>query len=480
MERTITSSLSNPKFQENIRSIRSRQIDLDDEQLYKNNCYQFFDKKNNRYKNKEEIIDNFKCQYTKNRNRILYYKRNDKNEYDFVSKTKLDQFKCIDDYKEKYDPEKKLDGHISLQETDLYLNCSDNSFRELNSDYDDILKYAYNLAEELHVDEQIKKFIINLVIYTNIDKDSLKEVFSGAFVIIRDKGFFYNTFRCESARFCDTKKILSESSHDSLSKDQQYRIGNGILYNCSEDGTCNLNESNNVFDLLVGTSPIENFYGDTWFQFEYANILGNWNKYVLHAYSFVKHKLSGKNVGPLGESSYAEYVQPLILDICIPETCNEINQSETKCQPIACVRPKIDLHSFSDNYMLRNHIILSYYKYLKDLIKSNFRSTSNITIENVYRLFQREYDSYDFTNIIIPYLSNLSSTDNYKYNREQIIEIVFLIYYYANNNITNYEEITQKLNDRYLSSRLKGGRKKQRKTRKNKKLYRNRKTRRNY
>ena len=80
-------------------------------------------------------------------------------------------------------------------------------------------------------------------------------------------------------------------------------------------------KSNSSFDVLIGTSIIEPFYGCTWFQFEYANLNNAYNKYLLHGYSYAKHVWSKQNVGPLGESKYAEYVDILILDV---EGCEEI------------------------------------------------------------------------------------------------------------------------------------------------------------
>lgn len=275
----------------------------------------------------------------------------------------------------------------------------------------------------------------------------------------------------KKTRFCDTKKFLSESSHDSLHKDTQYRIGNGIIYNCDENGSCNKNSANSVFDLLVGTSPIEYFYGDTWIQFEYANLLTGWNKYALHAYSFFLHKLTGQNVGPLGNSDYAEYKKPLILEICKPEGCES-----SYCDPIQCVRPKIDLDEYSDNFLREHNISIVDYKILKDFVKNRFDSRSKIIFSSINEIITKYIDDYDsvlddlnyktipisenqynlYTKIV-PYIDFLSTNNNNNtYDREEIIEIMFLILYYANENNSNYDELGIKINERYSTS---GGRK---------------------
>lgn len=459
---------------------------------YINNCYFFYDSKNNRDKTPQEIKDNFKCQLSKNNRKMLYSKRDDKNEYDYISQEKMIRGLCMNNYNTYINSEENLELE------DLYRNCSKNSFRTINEDYDKLLQYANELSQELQVDEQIKKFIIDLIVYTNINKEGLEELYKGAFIIIRDKGFFYNRFKCESSRICNTKKFLSESSHDSLYKDPQYRIGNGVLYNCDENGMCNRNQSNNVFDLLIGTSPNNYFYGDTWIQFEYANLLTQWNKYGLHAYSFFKHKASGKNVGPLGESEYAEYVKPLILEVCNPISCETL-----PCKPIPCVRPKINLHEYSVNFLRENNISIQDYKDIKDFIKSNFNSTARIKFVDIkkslkdyiedYKEYQealRDLDyrrsgsikstsrqQYVLCKAMLPYINSLSETDNFTYDRDEIIEIMFLIFYYFKEHKTNYTELKSIIDERYSSSRKTGGKRNKRKTKSLKKN--KRKTRKN-
>ncbi len=460
-------------------------------EAYKENCNFFYDSKNNRDKTPQEIKDNFKCQLSKNNRRMLYSKRDDKNEYDYISQEKMRTGSCINNYNTYLNSQEKLELE------DLYGNCSKNSFRTVNEDYDKLLQYAYELSEELQVDEQIKKFVIDLIVYTNINKIGLEELYKGAFIIIRDKGFFYNRFKCESSRICNTKKFLSESSHDSLYKDKQYRIGNGVLYNCDDNGMCNKNQSNSVFDLLIGTSPINYFYGDTWVQFEYANLLTNWNKFGLHAYSFIKHKWSGQNVGPLGQSLYAEYVKPLILEVCDPISCKT-----SQCKPIPCVRPNINLKEYSDNFLSENNILIHDYKDIKDFVKS-FGSNDRIKFTDIKNKIEKnieKYDDYeeamddlDYRSVsiikpvtdeqyviyksMLPYINSLSETDNFTYDRDEIIEIMFLIFYYFKEHKTNYAELKSIIDKRYSSSRKMGGKRNKRKTKSLKKN--KRKTRKN-
>ena len=457
------------------------------EVAFKQNCYMFYDRINNRYKTVDDIKQKSRCQLTKNKRKMLYLKRDGSEEYDFISKKKLADYGCVNNYNQYINPDKSRPLDL---DNDLLINCSSNSFRDINADYDDLLKYAYAISDELHVDELIKEFIINLVIYTNINKEGLEELFKGAFVIIRDKGFIYNKFKCpDKARICDVKKFIAESSHDSLHKDNQYRIGNGIIYACDEDGKCNKTKSNNVFDLLVGTSPLEYFYGDTWIQFEYANLLTPWNKWALHAYSTARYFMFKKNVGPLGDSEYAEYTKPLILDICNIENC-----SQPICEPIPCVRPNINLFEYSENFIRQFNISFESYKNIKNFIKSELNKNGEFTLSDIKKKFENyeerylsEYieesqgttdENFILTKNLLPYINEIVGPRK-KYDREEIIEIMFLINYYIeqglspNENIIN--DIKSKLAERYPLST--GGRKKSRKSIKKYGKNKNRRTR---
>jgi len=457
------------------------------EENFKQNCHFFYSKNKDTYKTIREIKNSIKCQSTlgKKSRKLLYARREDKDEYDFISQQQIRDNLCISNYNKYLDPERKIKHHKKLNFKDLFSNCSTNTFSSINEDYEKLVKYSSELTEELKVDELIKQFINDLIIYTNINEKGLHELFNGAFIIIRDKGFFYNRFKCPGkARICNTKIFMAESSHDSLHKDQQYRLGNGILYNCDTTGSCNRNSTNSVFDLLLGTSPVEYFYGDTWIQFEYANLLTVWNKYGLHLYSYIKHKLSGQNVGPLGNSDYAEYTKPLILEICYPEVCETGD-----CNPIPCVRPKIDLDEYSESFLRENNISMQDYKNIKDFVKNYFSSTSEINLSSVNEKLIQDINDYEndvnlnlnynplenFYKKIAPYIEYLSTPNNNNnnntYDREEIIEIMFLIFYYANQNNMDYDELTRKMNERYPST--KGGKRRKNKSRNNKKTKRN-------
>jgi len=426
------------------------------EEAFKNNCSLFYDKKNSRYHTVDEIKSKTRCRLSNNKKNMLYVKRDDKDEYDFVSQTKLATHGCVSNYNRYHNPDNSRPLDLK---NDLLSRCSSDTFSDINSDYDNLIKYSYELADELHVDPLIKQFIINLIIYTNITREGLRELYNGAFVIIRDKGFLYNRFKCPGkARICDLTKLIPESSHDSLHKDKQYRIGKGVLYNCGQDGKCNKNEFNTVFDLLVGTSPLEYFYGDTWIQFEYSNLLTSWNKWGLHAYSLFHHIATEQNIGPLGNSYYAEYEKPLILEICKPDICRE-----TTCQPVPCVRPNINLHEYSDNFIRTNNISIGDYKDIKDFIKSKFSLTNKITLKVVKEKIQKYINHCDIRDDfcglcekIILYLNILAETNHNNYHREEIIEIMFLINYYIeqvrnSNDETTINEIERKINERYHS-----------------------------
>ena len=88
------------------------------------------------------------------------------------------------------------DRRKQLLENALETNCSKNAFQDLNPQFNKLLNYSYKLAEELHVDSLIKRFIIDLILYTNINEFGLQELYKGAFIIIRDGGFFYKRYKC--------------------------------------------------------------------------------------------------------------------------------------------------------------------------------------------------------------------------------------------------------------------------------------------
>lgn len=474
--------------------VKNRKMAPEAYEKYKGNCY-FFTKENDQHKTTAEILNDFRCQQLKTKNdkvqNRLYLKQNDK--LFFVPQTKINE--CITNYNQYIDPERNQLNHKELESQDFLNKCSENTLNEVNIDSVSLLKYANDLSEQANVDENIKQFITELIEYTNINKEGIKELYNGAFIIIRDNGYFYNKFKC-NGRECKTKLLASESSHNSLSKDPQYRIGQGTIYTC-EDDKCNIDSSNNFFDLLIGTSPINYFYGDTWIQFEYANLLTIWNKWALHLVAYLKHRKTKKNIGPMGESEYVEYVKPLILNICKQPNC-----TNEPCEPIHCVTSNVDLKAESNKYLIDNNIVMNDYRIIKDLIQSYFSyavnygifrtSPSEITMLNVKKIVENYIEKYEdyieakrdinvysralkysetnkeiylMCKKLLPYLNYLSENDNFKYNREQIIEIMFLIYYYINTNNTNYAELKTKIDERYSTTRQTAGKKNRRKTR---------------
>ena len=472
--------MSNTAVQEQPLERRIRRPDSNARDIFNNNCYPFYDKTENRYRNKQEVLDNIVCQTDSRGARYIYFRKN-ASEYHRLSSAQLRDHGCINNYNSYYDPSKDEPGHVVLTVDDLHQNCSNTALEPINPDSIILLDYVNSLRDRLHaeVDETIKSFINDLIKYTNLNREGLDEIFKGAFTIIRDKGFFFNRYKCSPAsRECNTKILLSESSHDSLHKDTQYRLGNRILYKCTEDGTCDTDNPNDFFDLLVGTSPIPEFYGDTWFQFEYANLLTSWNKYTLHAIAYGKHVSTKKNVGPFGESDYAEYVKPFILDICNYNDC-----TEDVCKPIPCVKPIVDLKKRSDRYISENNINITRYKVIKNFIKILLDSTTKVTLTNVLDFFiaetKNKVSRIDvryllFLEKICEYLSHLFNS--FSYDREQITEIIFLIVYYIKTNNENYDELNRIITKRYHETSPIGGKNKT-KTKKHNKKTRKYKTR---
>jgi hypothetical protein len=345
---------------------------------------------------------------------------------------------------------------------------SDKGFKDINPDYDGLISYAHDLESKLEVDTLIKEFIMKLILYTNINRDGLREIYNGAFVIIQDEGFFYDSIVTEKnsdkLRVCITKKSIPDTSHDSVHTAPQYRIGRGILYDCRE-GTCDVTRSNSSFDCLIGKSPIPDLYGNTWFQFEYANLLGLWNV-VLHGLSFVRHKVSGKNVGPLGKSEYAEYVKPLILTVC--NECDDDRLAE--CIPLQCVKQRIDLHEYSSNFLSRVKLSLPDYTHvrLKSFVTANFYKGYKMSFSQLHHAIgdhifhansSDESSSGDTShltqvNMIAPYVEFLQEQEqkqdsHMRYDIDIIQEIVFLLFYYATHDNIDYDEILRTIRSKY-------------------------------
>jgi len=450
-----TKSNGRPKSKQTTKvSARSAGIDGRAKEIYDNNCYFF---SGNPTPTIRQIKDRFKC--TRNaRTKYLYAQdRIDKDQYNYIPHKYLTDHSCLTNYNNYFNKDKELLTFDGL--------C-DAGFRDINPDYDDLIAYAYELEAHLGVDPLIKEFIMNLISYTNINREGLKEIYNGAFVVIQDNGFFYDSIvkdkkNSDKLRECITKKTLPESSHDSVHDAPQYRLGNGILYDCRSSGSvCDTTKTNSTFDCLIGKSPIPDLYGNTWFQFEYANLLGFWNKIVLHGYSYIKHKLSGKNVGPLGNSDYAEYVKPLILSVC---GCDD---RSSRCVPFQCVRRIMDLHEYSANFLSRANLSLPEYTHLR---LKNFIPAGHIIhdglnidgaiIDDAYRMsIDGLYYAVNANlhtsqmNIIAPYVDTLQKQGNKKrYDINIIQEIVFLLFYYAIHDNRNYDEIMRTIHSKYFT-----------------------------
>jgi hypothetical protein len=419
---------------------KSTKISKKGKETFKQKCGPLFDIKKNKYKTKKQIINKFRCKKTKTGKELLYFKRG--KEYLNIPKKQLHEHRCFKNYN-KYYTEDKSNSESDLTMDDLLTGCSKTQFEDINPEYVKLSNFVEKLDTKLDVDDNITSFIKDLVEYTNINLYGIKEIFNGAFVVIKgDHGYFFKKYKL-IGRECKLRIKIAESSHDSLYKNPQYRMGNGVLYNYDSSKSLKLN---NAFDLLVGTSPIEEFYGDTWIQFEYANIKGFVNKYMRHVYSFLKYKLSGKNVGPLGTSEYTEYTKPLILEVCVTEDG----------KPIKCIRSVADLKADSSNFIRDNNIILYEHKLLKDYIKNSFGF--KVTMKEVNSAINDYTVSSQIPVRLVEILKQvqLYIVDNFNpkdvYEREEIVEIMFLILYYINKSKSkskNLKELKNKLKNRY-------------------------------
>jgi hypothetical protein len=442
---------------------------------FKQNCYPFYDRRRNRGKTISEIKSSLKCQTyqgvtLKNSqgserrgqgSKLLYFRNdNHPSEYRVFPKKTLQENTCISNYNQYIDPHKGIPGHNELTMEDLFATCSTNDINQINPDRAPLLDYISQISQDLKVKKNITLFIFNLVMYTNITRDVLEELFKGGFVIVRDGGFLYKKNQCDG-RDCDTRSIIPESSHESMGG-KQYRLGDGVLYHCDKGGVCDKNEKNEVFDLLIGRSILPDFYGDTWFQFEYANLLTFYNKFPLHGYSFAVHKAyGGMNIGPLGNSGYSEYLNILFLDVC----------TSSGSLPVPCVTPPTDIFADSAQLLVDMEIDLSKYKMIKDFVKGTFSKRGTFTIESIIETLDGYHDravkdqqatfsvskalgltSMALADLLLQISTRLTLVLEHGPVREsdfeQIIEILFLSYNYALHSRSN-EEFVALLNKRY-------------------------------
>ena len=176
-----------------------------------------------------------------------------------------------------------------------------------------------------NISDTTLEFLMDLIDYTNIDVETFKHIMNGAFVIIKgDNSEFYRKYKqIKISERCITREVLLPgSSHDSTK--QQFRLGTDSVCMFRLDDIKNVLHSD-YYDILIGTSVIPKLTDYTFFQFEYARLkesstglLRNsafYNKFILHARSYLEYSRYGENVGPFGRSPYAEYSSnsPLIL-----------------------------------------------------------------------------------------------------------------------------------------------------------------------
>jgi hypothetical protein len=162
------------------------------------------------------------------------------------------------------------------------------------------------------VDVQIYNFLKILIMKTNIESRAFEQVLRGAFVILQDNGAIYEQFKkhgrpVEYTDYGPTR--VYPSSH--WSEKSQYRLGKGEIFD--QQGN-----KNTTFDLLVGTSILPDFAGNTWFQFENSRI-ETVAQMMFHIKDFIKYVgTDAGNIGAFGNSPYTELKQkgPLLVEMC--------------------------------------------------------------------------------------------------------------------------------------------------------------------
>ena len=177
----------------------------------------------------------------------------------------------------------------------------------------DLLNYIKMIRTKKTVDVQIYNFLKILIMKTNIESRAFEQVLRGAFVILQDNdGVIYEQFKkhgrpVEYTNYGPTR--VYPSSH--WSEKSQYRLGKGEIFD--QEGN-----KNTTFDLLVGTSILPDFAGNTWFQFENSRI-ETVAQMVFHMKDFIKYVgTDAGNIGAFGNSPYTELKQkgPLLVEMC--------------------------------------------------------------------------------------------------------------------------------------------------------------------
>ena len=176
----------------------------------------------------------------------------------------------------------------------------------------ELLNYIKMTRTKKTVDVQIYKFLKILIMKTNIESRAFEQVLRGAFVILQDNGVIYEQFKNQGrpVEYTDYGPAkVYPSSH--WSEKPQYRLGKGEIFD--QQGN-----KNTTFDLLVGTSILPDFAGNTWFQFENSRI-ETIAQMVFHMKDFIKYiGTDAGNIGAFGNSPYTELKQkgPLLVEMC--------------------------------------------------------------------------------------------------------------------------------------------------------------------
>ena len=187
--------------------------------------------------------------------------------------------------------------------------------------YKKIIKYLDR--HHSTIDETFKLMIIDLLTETNFNYYTFKEILKGAYIIVEDNSYFYKKWiQYHRNNLKKQNKIIepinnfsflsNTSSHNSCNN--QYRLGNGVIYNTNDDIT-------NIYDFLIGTTCQpkylicqKNKKYNTWFQLERSRLTSFLN-IIGHGFDFFSYFISGKNIGPFGESIHTENNDPIILKL---------------------------------------------------------------------------------------------------------------------------------------------------------------------
>lgn len=188
----------------------------------------------------------------------------------------------------------------------------------MNQDsFDKIIKYLNRHKSTL--DDTFKLIIIDLLMETNFNYHIFKKILNGAYVVIKDNGYFYRKWvkyhRQKLKKYNKNLEPIFDSFFNSSSHYSclnQYRLGKGIIYNME-------NEVTNTFDLLIGTSCLhkDNICKDkrkchTWFQLERSRLSTIYNA-ISHIFDYINYRINGRNIGPFGESEHTENNDPIIV-----------------------------------------------------------------------------------------------------------------------------------------------------------------------